>query len=66
MVVCEKCEGKSYVVESRSVGSTVRRRRACVNCNWRWRTIEIDIDAFSNLNETIKKLGTVRHGQKTA
>lgn len=40
-MTCEHCGGDSAVVDSRSVGSVIRRRRRCADCNRRWTTWEI-------------------------
>lgn len=54
MIVCEKCGGDSFTVESRQAGATMRRRRACKKCNWRWRTVEVEINAMNDLAKTIQ------------
>ena len=57
MIVCEKCGGESFTVESRAIGNTMRRRRACKKCNWRWRTVEVCIDALSDLAKAVRFIG---------
>lgn len=37
---CDNCRGDSKVLETTSVGSTVKRRRVCTTCGSRWTTYE--------------------------
>lgn len=39
---CDKCGGRSLVVDSRDLKEGLRRRRECRDCRWRWSTIEVE------------------------
>ena len=38
--VCKRCGGDSAVLDTRSSGDEVKRRRKCVSCGHRWSTFE--------------------------
>lgn len=39
--LCPKCNGRSEVKDSRASPRGTRRRRTCVDCGYKWTTIEI-------------------------
>lgn len=43
---CPQCGGDSKVVDSRRNRTGIRRRRECLKCAHRWRTLEIDINIY--------------------
>ena len=52
MMVCPFCiEGKTIVIDSRwdERHKTIRRRRHCLACSYRWTTLEVDLDQINNL-----------------
>ena len=56
---CPICKGKSKVIESRvskRANRAVRRRHKCLNCGYRYNTIEIPTDYYDNLINLIKKV----------
>jgi transcriptional regulator NrdR family protein len=49
---CLKCNGKTTVLELRSSKSFgERRRRKCIECNFRFSTMEIPFDALRRKND---------------
>ena len=52
MMACPFCiKGKTIVIDSRWDESykTIRRRRHCLACSYRWTTLEIDLDQILNI-----------------
>lgn len=41
---CPKCQTASAVRDSRPIGKTIRRRRECKQCRFRWSTFEISAE----------------------
>lgn len=54
-MTCPVCGGKTHIINSRSDGETVRRRRECKDCGRRFTTREIDIDILNNLTRKENK-----------
>lgn len=46
---CPKCPGTGWVMGSREKDGSVRRRRVCRKCGYRWTTSEIPIDSLKDL-----------------
>ena len=44
MLQCPRCQGESGVRDSRPIGRTIRRRRECKQCRWRWSTFELSAE----------------------
>lgn len=41
---CEKCNGDSTVIDGdKSIYGPYRRRRKCLNCGFRWSTVELRV-----------------------
>jgi hypothetical protein len=40
-MICPKCQGESAVIDSRPVRLSIRRRRKCLSCPYRWSTFEV-------------------------
>lgn len=38
--LCPRCGGRSFVADSRSIASGIRRRRKCAGCGGGWTTYE--------------------------
>lgn len=52
---CPKCNSRNIkCVDSKPFDSTVRRRKKCFDCDYRWNTVEITVDRHSEL---LKKEG---------
>lgn len=47
--LCQSCNAKSHILETRSVAGGTSRRRRCPACSARWTTFEIDVDDFAAL-----------------
>lgn len=59
---CPACGShKVFVTDSRSTdnGRTVRRRRRCADCEHRWTTAEVPIEAFQGLRGLESLIGRV-------
>lgn len=41
---CPVCEGATTVIDSRPEADCVNRRRRCLSCDYRFRTVEVDMD----------------------
>ena len=56
---CPKCDGKTIVTNSRpSEKKTIRRRRECMDCGYRFTTYEITEvlkDRYENAEKTLEK-----------
>lgn len=48
-MTCPKCNGKTKILDSRGGGDSVKRRRLCLECGYRFSTIEIDKDLFERI-----------------
>jgi len=74
-VTCPKCGGDTTVADSRrsEAGDSVRRRRRCLECNFRFSTLEIDVDyydqimqgleSYDKLRNELRRLGGVSYGK---
>jgi len=51
---CQKCKGRTVVIDSRNSGNSIRRRRKCLKCGHRVSTFEVLKEA-KKLNDKIKK-----------
>ena len=62
-VPCPHCAGDSIVTDSRHRRGTIRRRRACTTCKWRFTTWEIisDKDPASVREMLHKQAAELRH-----
>lgn len=54
-MTCPVCGSKTHIVNSRSDGETVRRRRECLDCGHRFTTREIDNDMLKKLTKKENK-----------
>lgn len=52
---CPYCGSATKVIFSRSEVDLVHRRRSCLNCNFRYNTVEIDCDLYKSLNDASSK-----------
>lgn len=48
-MTCPKCNGKTKVIESITDDDSITRRRECVECGYRFNTVEIDKDLYERL-----------------
>lgn len=54
MMYCPYCvQGKTIVIDSRwdNPYKTIRRKRHCLACSYRWITLEVDLDQITYLVE---------------
>jgi len=52
---CQKCKkGRTVVIDSRTSGNSIRRRRKCLKCGHRFSTFEVLKEA-KRLNDKIKE-----------
>ena len=54
-MTCAVCGGKTKVIDSRTIEDSKHRRRKCVECNYRFSTVEIDADYYEELKPTNKR-----------
>lgn len=59
-MLCPMCEGKTVVIDSQAKPDLVKRRRKCIECNFRFNTEEVDADYFKKIerkqrNDELKK-----------
>ena len=52
---CPYCGSATKVIFSRAKTDAVYRRRSCLNCNFRYNTVEIDCDLYHNLSDASSK-----------
>jgi Zn ribbon nucleic-acid-binding protein len=48
-MTCPNCNGKTKVVDSRTDEDSTERRRECVECGYRFSTVEVDRDLFERM-----------------
>ena len=48
-MTCPKCNGKTEIVDTRADDDAVKRRRQCLECGYRFSTIEIDKDLYERI-----------------
>lgn len=49
-MICPQCKSKNvYTIDSRDRGNSVRRRRACDDCEHRWSTVEIGMNEYDGI-----------------
>ena len=48
-MTCSKCNGKTKVIDSRTDEDSTERRRECVECGYRFSTVEVDRDLYERL-----------------
>ena len=47
---CAKCGGKNFdCIDTRRVSDTIRRRKVCLDCGYRFSTQEISIEEYHDL-----------------
>lgn len=75
---CPVCEGATAVIDSRPESDSVNRRRRCLSCDYRFRTVEVDMDMLdagfllsakdtldlSDVKEAVKLLNKFLEGVK--
>lgn len=54
-MTCPQCGGDTKVTNSRHDEAEVRRRRECLECGYRFSTVEIDMDLYDKLMNTRAK-----------
>lgn len=58
---CPKCGTKLKITDSRPArfwgGASIRRKRVCPNCDLRYSTYEISLNALNNFSERLHALG---------
>lgn len=59
---CPKCgnDQLNSCIDSRPKGSTIYRRRKCLDCGNRWSTFEISFDEYNELKEMEANLAAVQ------
>ena len=45
-MLCPMCDGETKVTDSRPKVDSVNRRRECLECGFRFKTVEVDVDYF--------------------
>lgn len=50
-MTCPVCDGKTRVFESRPDLESVRRRRECIDCGYRFHTVELDADLWEKMQQ---------------
>lgn len=50
-MTCPKCNGKTKVIESITEDDSITRRRKCIECDYRFNTVEIDKDLYERLSK---------------
>lgn len=50
-MACPVCGERTEVVDSRSDGESVTRRRKCLECFYRFNTVEIDEDLYKKISK---------------
>lgn len=50
-LLCPVCGGKTEVTDSRSDCESVRRKRKCMDCGYKFNTVEIDEDLYKKISK---------------
>ena len=50
-LLCPVCGGKTEVLDSRSDCESVKRKRKCLECGYRFYTVEIDEDLYKKISK---------------
>lgn len=50
-MACPVCGEKAEVIDSRSDGESVTRKRKCLGCSYRFHTVEIDEDLYRKISK---------------
>lgn len=48
-MTCPVCNGKTVVTNTRNKTDSLERRRLCLGCGYRFRTVEIDKDFYERM-----------------
>jgi transcriptional regulator NrdR family protein len=59
-MTCPECNGKTKVVDSRTDEDSTLRRRECIDCGYRFSTVEVDKDMYERMMR--KNEQKPRHG----
>ena len=50
---CSKCHSDTIIIDSRDECGYVRRRRKCINCEYRYSTVEILKEDFDKMDKSV-------------
>lgn len=62
-MTCPICGGKTKIYDSRPDEETVKRRRECLECGYRFPTMEIDADMFERTKRIPENCTTCQFGR---
>ena len=48
-MMCPTCGNQTKVIDSEASSDSVKRRRKCLSCGYRYSTVEIDVDMYNTL-----------------
>jgi transcriptional regulator NrdR family protein len=48
-MTCPVCGGDTHILDSRPSEDSTKRRRECLECMYRFSTVEIDVDYYARL-----------------
>lgn len=54
-MTCPVCGGQLIVIDSRPTEDSIHRRRKCVECGYRFSTIEVDADLYASEMDAVKR-----------
>lgn len=55
--ICPECEGDSIVIDTeKTFDRTLRRRRKCLVCGFRWSTVETRVLSVHDLRQALEAL----------
>lgn len=54
-MTCPVCGGRVIVIDSRPSEDSIYRRRRCIECDYRFSTIEIEADIYARKDEAVRK-----------
>ena len=49
---CPTCGGQTRVYDSTAQADNIKRRRKCLTCDYRFTTVEIDMDMYNTMRGT--------------
>ena len=54
-MTCPVCGGRTIVYDSRPTDDIINRRRKCIDCEYRFSTVEVETDIYIRKEEAVKR-----------
>lgn len=60
-MTCPMCGGDTKILETRSNEDSIKRRRKCLDCGYRFLTLEVDKDFYERLVKINARLQQIQN-----